>query len=235
MIQPGSIIRCERAGLVQTFLCGDLMDSSVVDWYRDHLPGAVGLVYSEPPWNPANAHIWRSLADKACADRRFGPCTSYDTLLDRWCEVVSLSLQRGARDVFCAQSMDERHHAMFMAAVQRAGWSVVELERWSVFYGSPGSAGCRTPNLLLHFGSTPLATDPSGMRGEAAALRVCAGLAMAPGETVVDPCIGKGMTSRIAHYFGWSVVGSEINPARLATAVQWLGQQGYTTTIGRGS
>jgi hypothetical protein len=65
------------------------------------------------------------------------------------------------------------------------------------------------------------------MAGEPMTIRVCAGLQLPPGSVVVDPCMGKGMTSRMAHYFDWDCVGVEINPKRLAKTIEWLGRQGY--------
>jgi hypothetical protein len=47
------------------------------------------------------------------------------------------------------------------------------------------------------------------------------------GATVADPCIGKGMTSRLAHEFGLHCVGTELAEKRLAYTTAWLEKKGY--------
>jgi hypothetical protein len=207
-------------------MCADLEDSATLPRFIDLIPSAVGFVYSDPPWNPGNATYWRTQAGK---DR----CESYGQFLDEWVAVVVECIDRGATDVFCEQSFNEKHRGMFLSAVKRSpAWRLRLLEEWTVFYGSPGSASVRRPNTLLHFGSNEIHTDPDGMAGEPMTIRVCAGIDKAPGAWVVDPCMGKGMTSRMAHYFGWNALGVELNPKRLAYTVKWLERQGYEVEAG---
>lgn len=181
--------------------------------------GRVAVVYSDPPWNPGNEKWWRRHAG---AD----PPRNYDDLLDAWCGCVAACPL--LEHVFCEQSVNPRHRAMLDAAVARCpGWRLPLLEEWTVYYGSPGSRGCSRPNRLLHFGHRPLRTEPSGLRGEAMTLRVFDGFDLPEGTVVGDPCVGKGMTSRVAHARGWSCVGTELNPRRLAVAAAWLRARGY--------
>lgn len=42
------------------------------------------------------------------------------------------------------------------------------------------------------------------------------------GESVFDPCVGKGMMARMAHEFGMACYGIEINSKRLAVTIKWL-------------
>jgi hypothetical protein len=114
---------------------------------------------------------------------------------------------------------------MLLDATERSSlWSLSLLETWTVLYGG---ASARRPNALLHFGRHRIRTDPSGMANEPMTVRVCAGVNVFPGSWIVDPCMGKGMTSRMAHYFQWNAVGMELNPKRLALTVKWLERHGY--------
>jgi hypothetical protein len=47
------------------------------------------------------------------------------------------------------------------------------------------------------------------------------------GEVVFDPCIGLGMTARMAHYFNMICYGNELNPIRLRRTLLWLSKKGY--------
>ena len=217
----GLCYRLTCRGLTQILLNADLEDPVTLSAVRSALPGAVSLVYSDPPWNPGNATYWRTHAGAM-------PCASYDRFLDAWVSVVAECQARGTTDVLSEWSANDRHRQMALDAVARnLAWRLPLLEQWTVYYGSPGSASVRRPNVLLHFGRMPLTTAPTGMAGEPMTIRACAGLRLAPGSWVVDPCMGKGMTSRMAHYFGWNCVGVEINAKRLAAARAWLRRQGY--------
>src|SRR3990167_1636129 len=189
------IYACTRGDTKQVLFHGDLQMQETQDRWREMMPGRVRLVYSDPPWNPGNATYWRTHAG-------LDPCASYDAFLDAWVGVVATAIERGAGDVLQEQSANVKHSDMLLLAVARQPrWTLPLLERWSVYYGSPGSASVRTPNVLFHFGLRPLATDPNGMAGEPMTIRACAGLGLRPGDWIVEACMGKGMTSRIAHYW----------------------------------
>lgn len=183
------------------------------------LPQHIHAVYSDPPWNPGNAQWWRRHAGAALG-------SDYAQLLHIWHEIVGTCCLRGAQHVLCEQSINTVHCQMFFDS--RHSWELPWQGAYQVFYGSPGSTSVRRPNTLLHFGAQALQTDPTGMAGEPMTIRVCAGLGLPSGAWLVDPCIGKGMISRMAHYFGWNCFGTELNAARLAVACAWLEKQGYT-------
>ena len=202
----------------QRLLCGDLTDPATLRWYEATLPDRVRLVYSDPPWNPGNATFWRTHAG-------LGPCASYDAFLRAWCGVVALCIARGCADVLVEQSANVRHADMLRAAIAATpGWTLPERAVYPVRYRGGAKM---LPNALLHFGGTPLARDPSGLHGEAMTRIAFEGLAVRPGDAVVDPCMGKGTTSRVAHKLGADVVGSELNPRRLAITTGWLERRGY--------
>lgn len=204
----------------QTFRCGDLTDPATLAWYEATLPPRVRLVYSDPPWNPGNATFWRTHAG-------LGPCESYHAFLRAWCAVVALCIARGCRDVLVEQSAIVRHADLLRAAIaETPGWTLPELSVYPVCYRGGAKM---LPNALLHFGRTQLTGDPSGGHGEAMTRLVFDSLAMPlkAGDVVVDPCMGKGTTSRVAHKVGACVVGSELNSRRLAITTAWLTRRGY--------
>ncbi len=211
--------RCTNGPLTQLFLCADLEDASTLKQFKSILPDSVNVVYSDPPWNPGNATYWRTHAG-------YDRCGSYDKFLDAWVAVAAECIRRGATNVLTEQSANQKHCDMVLAAIKRnAGWDLPFRKKWRVFYGSPGSASVRHPNVLLHFGLADLRADPSDMAGEAMTIRVCSGLHGV--TTIVDPCMGKGMVSRMAHYFGWNCYGIELNRHRLQVTLKWLSRQGY--------
>lgn len=171
------------------------------------------IVYSDPPWNPGNEKWWRRHA-------KLDPPIAYDRFLDAWCECVALC---NATHIFCEQSINQKHRQLMLAATERCKkWQLPLIEEWTVFYGNP-----RRPNTLMHFGNDPLKEDPSGLNGETMVAKVFGALPLTPGDTIVDPCIGLGTTSRQAHKHGFNCIGSELNPKRLERTIAWLTKHGY--------
>lgn len=210
------IILEHKDGMIQKLAVADLLDGG--GEFRRLVNGNLDIVYSDPPWNPGMEKLWRRMAE-------VGPPVAYDNLLDAWCSTVAAC---EPDHIFCEQSFIERHRKMFTDAVERCpNWTLPLLEEWTVYYGSPGSRGCSRPNSLLHFGHQPLRTDPSEMRGIHMTRCVFEGLPYPPGATIGDPCIGKGMTSRLAHERGWHCIGTELNAKRLDYAITWLRKKGY--------
>jgi len=209
--------RCEGNNTVQLMACADLERPGHVDKIRTLLPDAVPLVYSDPPWNPGNRKYWRTKADEDHEG-------DYDSFLDVWCGLVGECIdQRGTKHIFTEQSFGDEYRQLFLDAVERCeSWTLPLSDQFKVFYGSPGSRSRQRPNMLLHFAETPLTTDPSGLDGEPMTIRACAGVDVSEGSYVFDPCIGKGMTSRMALYNQWNCVGTEINAKRLGKAITWL-------------
>lgn len=210
---------CSRRNRQQIHICLDLESAGSLYTIENILPRC-DLVYSDPPWNPGNATYWRTHAKKP-------PCKDYSHFVDTWAKAVALGIKAGARHVFSEQSSHLAHRQVMLDAAA-AHWPLPLLEEWTVFYGSPGSGSVRHPNHLLHYGITPLRTNPSDMAGEAMTIRVCAGVHLPAGSVIFDPCMGKGMTSRMAEYFDWDCVGTELNHARLQKTIEWLIKKGYS-------
>lgn len=209
--------RCTRNALTQILLCRDLEDPTTLDIVRAQLPERVRAVYTDPPWNIGISSMFRT---------RVGlePCTSYPRLMDAWAAVVGECQSRGATDVIVDHSMDDTQRRTCIDAINRCPrWTLPHVEQWVVQYGSPPRK-----NMLLHYGKSRLGVDLTGMSSESLLKKAFAGLNLSPGDWIVDPCMGKGMTSRISHGFNCNVLGTELSLDRLKLAVSWLQKKGYT-------
>src|SRR5574343_168252 len=203
-------------GLTQALARADLTTPDGLATFRSQLAGRrAWLVYSDPPWDPGNEKYWRRHAKLA------PPLAGFDRLMDAW---VACCLAADPEHVLVEMSIHADRNRWFFDAVARAGaaWRWPEQRRYEVRYSSQ-----KLPNLLVHYGPTPLTTDPSGLAGQPMSHTAFAGLGMPRGSLVVDPCTGLGMTSRLAHVFGCHFAGTELNPARLARTVAWAEKRGY--------
>lgn len=199
-------------GWEQRLAQADLVNGGV-DTFASLIRGRVAVVYSDPPWNPGNEKYWRRFAGE-------NPPEDYRKFLDAWCACASAC---DAEHVFCEQSIIRQHRKMFFDAVDRApSWKLPAYWMWTVQYGSP-----KRPNVLIHFGHKKIDTDPSWLSGEKMTRMVFMGLHLKDGDTVADPCMGLGMTSRVAHKFGLNCIGTELNPKRLDRTIDWLLKHGY--------
>jgi len=205
--------RCTFRDCTQILMCRDLEDPQTIEDYRRLMPPRVRLVYSDPPWNPGNATYWRTHAQMA-------PCPSYDRFLDAFISVVGLAVERGAFDLLIEQSINEAHSDYLLRALERNVVLMPLRRRYEVIYSG-------RPNALFHFGMRDLHTDPTGMSEDEMTLRACVGVWAPVGSWVVEPCVGKGMTSRAAHALGWNLIGSELAQHRLDITLKWLERRGY--------
>lgn len=198
-VEPGEI----WAAGPHVFLCGDL-ETDDIERFIKMIPRPVHMVYTDPPWNAGNAKYWRTHA---------GMSRDVD-INNLWSCICEIIQQLNAEEVFIEQSVRNWHDFEKIAAKH----NLPSLTgKWVVFYGSP-----HKPNILLRFAETERqGFNPSGLHGEAMTDYVFRCVAQ-PGKIVVDPCVGKGMTARMAHKYGMICYGMELNPKRLAVTLDWL-------------
>lgn len=200
------------SGLTQRFAVADLAGGGESE-FGTLLQGPVDVVYSDPPWSPGNEKWWRRYAKTAAPK-------DYNDLLRGWCNCV---IAAQPKHVFCEQSINSVHRQLLLDLIANLpDWRWPLLEQWEVKYGSP-----LRPNVLMHFGFEPLNVNPTGMHGEKMTSRVFDGLLWKHGQTFADPCMGLGMTSRMAHYYRANCIGTELNPSRLQRTIDWLLAHGY--------
>jgi hypothetical protein len=204
------IIKLKNGNQSQYLICGDISGNAGDDFILQMENNRIGLVYSDPPWSGSNLKWWRRHAGLSTE-------VNYEQFVRRWCEMV-----HPASEIFCEQSRNPDWSNTMLAAAQDANFPPL-LERWLVCYKTGNKY---LPNMLFHFGKRSIEEDPSGMHGEAMTRTVFTGL---PNYHlwVADPCIGKGMTSRMADHFSMNCLGAEINPKRLEIAINWLIKRGY--------
>lgn len=207
------------------FRCGDLEQD---DWKRliGLLDAACPLVYSDPPWNAANARYWRTHAEILS-----GP-VNWPSFCEVWCRAVAFV---NPCVVYTEQSAVGYHATVMIQAAKRCGLPSLH-STYTVRYGAPVNTSdhiveCRRPNLLCRFATDGWDGDPTGLAGEEMTRHVFTHeplVARSKGLFVADPCVGKGMTARMAHRFGLRCVGLELNPCRLQVTIDWLVKQGLT-------
>ena len=225
-MELNAIYRFQRGERTQLLVHGDITTNATFNVAFDMIQKRPPqLIYSDPPWNPGNEKYWRNHAGAS-------ESTGYEKFLDAWWKLVVLCEEHGAEHLLVEQAINSKHLAMFSEARERSGSEFALAEEFTVYYGSPGAQSVRRPNVLLHYVAEGVShpflyTDPTNMAGEPMTIRACAGLQFPPASTVVDFCMGKGMTSRMAHYFDWDCIGVELNEKRLAKTIEWLLRQGY--------
>jgi hypothetical protein len=218
-IENGYYYKCVGKETIQIMAVADLEVKEHINRIKNLLPERIELIYSDPPWNPGNRKYWRTHANKDHDG-------SYNDFLTKWTDLVNYCIEnKETSHVFTEQSYNDEHREMFLEHADK--WALPLRDKYKVFYGSPGSRSRQNPNMLLHFSKIPLRTNPTGLDGEVMTIRACAGTNIDSGATVLDPCMGKGMTSRMALYFQWNCIGTELNSKRLGKAITWLERHNF--------
>jgi hypothetical protein len=194
-VKPGQVWTVPDYGEQQAhlFTCADLMTSQSLILER-HL-NAVTLIYADPPWNTGNVNSFRTKAGLGRAEHS-------------WLDIYHRIL--GLKPGIPAYLEGGVHQAP--ALVKALPGPVVK--SWHVTY-------YRTKPSMLHYTGPepPRVPDLTGfddMLLPAAVLN-----SYRPG-LVLDPCAGRGLTSRAAHEGGWRSVNSELHPNRLSAAMHQL-------------
>lgn len=199
-VQPGDVY---FAG-PHVLACGDLERGQGVALLQKYGPAA--MTYCDPPYNVGIAKMFRTQA-QAPAE------VTWDTFLARLMETV----RRTQGDVFL--EMGVTRVGDLEAAVRRSTGRV--LDYWAITYDG------KKPSRLLHatwgvhqFHGALTGEDDMNTPGFAIEGATVAG------ETVFDPCLGRGLTAMHAHQLGRRCVGMELCPRRLACVLEWFSRQG---------
>jgi hypothetical protein len=192
------------------FMCADIEKEECCKIMN--LPEKIYMVYTDPPWNSGNARMWRT---KAKVDGEEGRKVDWHNFVDRLCEHV---LYPSPEHIFIEMGVKQTDNFI----EQAIGNGFPQLRNiWRVFYNYTH------PNNLLYFSKiNEFLGDPAGMKNESMTEYVFEHIAKR-GEIVFDPCIGLGMTARMAHKFGMICYGIELNPMRLQKTIMWFSQQKY--------
>lgn len=186
-------------------LCGDITTGVVGEVMAGDL---ADFIYSDPPWGPGNQQYWHTMRERGAAPR-----TSWGDFLAAFCGVCAQHRKPGA-PVFVEMGMrwaDELDAAMLGVGLPRQ-------RRWVVTYGPKKKPLPVTLNLYGRDVGVTLPDPPHGEPVTRAALAAC----VRPGDVVLDPCTGLGMTARVTHRLGGHFRGTEMNAARLERTAAWL-------------
>lgn len=167
--------------------------------------GPVALLYSDPPWSTGNAKSFRTKAGLAHDGVTLGRL--WDCILER-----SLPLL-GDSDLIV--EIGSAHRLEIAALLARHGRAVTDA--WEIVYYRKHRCWLLRSRKVARVD----ATSPAGLDDE-----VTPGWAIlsstSEGEFVCDPCMGRGLTVVAADKLGRRFVGSELNPRRLAVAIDRL-------------
>jgi hypothetical protein len=185
----------------QTWACGEqrFTCGSLFDYRPDRPPY---LVYADPPWNQGNL---ASFHTKAGLDR------PAHTWLDVYRRIIELA-QGAPCFIEGGQRQAEQVGALCLAAPVYRCWPIT-------YYG-------RHPAVLHYCGPSllPPGLELAGLDDDDTPKMILA--AYPPWEAdVLDPCAGRGTTSRAAAAMGWSSVNIEIHPRRMSAALFRLAAQ----------
>ena len=181
-------------------LCADITEPGTLEPLM--LGSTADLIYSDPPWGPGNQQYWHTMNHRGSVPR-----TSWSGFLWAFAAVCA-GYRKPAAPVFVEMGL--RWTDDLDLAMEAAGLPL--LRRWSIFYGPK-----RKPleNTVALFGApAPEFTLPDPPHGEPVT-RAIVGACVKPGDLVLDPCTGLGMTARCTVDRGGVFRGTELNPERL--------------------
>jgi len=183
------------------FVCSDFMASSLFfDVLATKEPT---LVYSDPPWGQALVNGFRT---KAGAEK-----ATY-TWQDLYSVIADIGRSRGIPIYLEGSKPDSRDGYQIPGTMEYPSghqWG------WFVTYGKKNA-----PSGLYYSGLEPV---PSALMSSLTDVNDIhlpqKVMEQYPVGTVVDPCGGRGNTSRCAERLGWSSISNEMNVHRLSAAL----------------
>jgi hypothetical protein len=203
-VRVGDIWRCGDAKIQ----CCDLEHPST----RASLMslGKWDLVYVDPPWNAGNA---RSFRTKAGVDGEKGHAVDFSGLLDRlfsFSTGVPFFMEMGNKSI---ELMQERATAARLKFVRT--WPVTYYHKYphTLVYLESGNSHLDSRNM----------PDFTGMDDDDTP-ELAINTFTRMGQTVCDPCTGRGLIPQWALQMGRKFVGNELNPYRISVTLRKLNE-----------
>jgi hypothetical protein len=166
------------------------------------------IVYSDPPWGRSIYAHFQKQAGLTVWD--------YDKFMVNYCAGI---IEADPSIIFIEHGV--KFADEFLAVAKRAGFPPM-VGSYKVWYGA------RKPSLLMVFCNQDLPKEfnPSGLGGEPMTDYVFHSLItlgiLKKGDAVLDPCLGKGMTLRMAMKYGLDCYGLELVKGRLEVSLNTL-------------
>lgn len=211
MISQGEILKVGS----HWFMCGDIMENDL-EKFIDVLPKPIDMIYSDPPWNSGNCKYWRTIANKANNQIK-----TYPVDFNHFISTINKQLKTlgDLKVIWLEASMKE-----YIKLISNFNSHNLPLNgEWTICYGNP-----KRPNKLLRFSETKTITeDPTNFTGEKPTDWAFIQEDSQKCKTVLDFCIGLGMTSRKAYKHNKTVYGLELNPQRLQRTIDFFLNKGF--------
>jgi hypothetical protein len=201
-VRPGEVWRADH----HMIACGDLEQGDGVRLI-ERFGRPPDLTYCDPPWNNGNCAAFRT---KAGVPRKVFFTDFLNALL-----IVARTTRR---DVFLEMGNVNAPHLINLA--EQSGGQLIR--RWSITYYRKHP--CTLIQLRFH-GQGDDAPDLTGMDDDdtpVAALQACA----RPGDVIMDPCTGRGLTAATAAYPDRTFIGLELSPWRMSCTLSKLAALG---------
>lgn len=188
-----------------TFVCSDLKahDTLRAALAQPSTPTPT-LLYCDPPWGQALLNGFRTKAGLERAEYR------WEELYE---DITQYGAERGLPVWLEASKPDSRDGQKVLSTMVNAG---THRHAWNITYNVK-----KLPSGLYYTGPAPhpatLTKRLTGLSDKVTPTEVMK--ASASTGTVLDPCAGRGVTSRCAEELGWSSVNNEMNTNRLSASL----------------
>lgn len=200
-VQAGQIWRVGR----HTFVCSDLKTDGTL---RKHLnsPSTPNptLLYCDPPWGQALLNGFRTKAGLERADYRWE---------ELYQDITAYGAERGIPVWLEASKPESRDGAKVLGTMTAAG---DQRHAWNITYNVK-----KLPSGLYYTGRVPyppkLLSTLVNMSDKDTPGEIMR--ATAPSGVVLDPCAGRGVTSRQAEQNGWTSINNEMNRNRMSASL----------------
>jgi hypothetical protein len=167
------------------------------------------VIYSDPPWGPGLLQMFATMNEPGSS-----PVVGWAQFLATFCAICA-AYRAPFAPVFVemgVQWVDQLDGVMGQHGLRNQ-------RRWAVTYGSKKNP---RPSTVSLYGEYDIPIDlPSPPHGEPVTKAILSAV-VKPGDIVLDPCTGLGMTARITHKLGGHFRGAELNPKRMEATVAWL-------------
>ncbi len=180
------------------FACGDLEEGYAQELltYANVSPVAT---FVDPPWIAGNATAFRT---KAGVSRK----VDYMHLMSCIFDVIT-------HIPFCVMTMGNKSSEQIVGLGKQKGFA--HTRSFPMFYYRVH------PCRLLLFSQEPLDFEPP-CADEDPVWIACMDALLTSGNTIFDPCVGRGGTAIHAHQRGCTMIGMELHPRRLAVTLDRL-------------
>lgn len=163
----------------------------------------IGMVYCDPPWSLGNVNAFYTKAGRSDYIERF---SDFYAALFGWIAFV--------RPNVCYLEIGKQNLSVFLLEFGRI-FPVVQ--QWEITYYR------ENPCFLLRGGASGQRFDFTGLDD---ADTPWAAVNAEDEPVIADPCTGQGLTARAAFHVGRRFFGTELNPRRLAVAIDRVNKMG---------